>query len=1131
MPRTPILKTSQLISNPNTPLPNPAVLCSGVKLAPLVSILIRSMDRGSLPDALTSVGAQTYQSIEVILVNAKGVGHKDFQQWQSRFPIRFVNSSTRLDRSAAANRALENANGDYLIFLDDDDFIDSCHIESLVNALLNSPNCKAAYSGTRVTDATGTTLGVYDHSFSSMQLLVGNYLPIHAVLFSRDLVSAGCRFDSTLETYEDWDFWLQVSRHTSFVKTGKVSAAYRPFLGDSGMSKTEDRPLQRQRRSVVWQKWWRSWKVETLDLLAVGLEERLEKKESENIALTSEFALQHHSNAKLAEENAQRTHELVNLQTAIYREECKVVNLNQTIAEIHAALTHKVAVLEIQQQQIDILNKNIALTSEFALQHHSNAKLDEENAQRTHELANLQTTLNKEECKVVNLNQTIAKIHTALTQKEAVLEIQQQQIDMLNTQLREILTSSSWRMSAPIRRIGSVTKATRRKIRAVGLLISSTWSDLRRESLTKQLQKAYEFMRHEGWAGVKLLLTHKTPEASHPVSHPRSPEVMAYALVPSSALKPERHGFQLLDSIDSDQYNYFFIDVFDTAVIRLFEKPVDIFKYVGCITHSFNFEKKRIQKERDARTSGNARKDIRLVDIYKNFLAAIPEIEIETEFKFCIAHPETHAFYRKIIAKGKKVYFVSDMYLSKDTLTSILNKNGYTQYEDIYVSSEDDYIKGDGSRFLWLQKKHPDSVDAAIHIGDNHISDWVQPIKNGYSAFKFTQSIEFYEHDDFIFTKTPHLLAHNSLGTSFILGMFRYWKASYLDKSPGYWKQFGFLYGGALVSAFCGFLNQRIRTAGLSTSRIFFLARDGEIMEKVYKLLFPEHEAAYLLASRRCMSFPSLTESNLTDDNETLKLFTTPIGIADANDLMDRFGYEDLHELKTAFDELESGQRLHSESDILKSIIDNKDSILSKANSERQMLMGYLESMHFFEDSDIVIADVGWGGSIQNALAKLLTQAEKFDNRLHGMYLGVGDNASHKEQKTGFLFQGNNSAFIDFLNLIELITSSPSDSVMRVTKVDEQYIPVSPDKNSDELNRQSISKDIQSGILEFAEILKARNIGNLDFLQPDDFTVLFESLQLHPSEEDVRQLEGVKHAMTLGNNFAQNVLYQKKITI
>lgn len=1039
------------------------------------------MDRDSLPDALTSVGAQTYQFIEIILVNAKGVGHKDFQQWQSRFPIRFVNSSTRLDRSSAANRALENANGDYLIFLDDDDFIDACHIESLVNALLNSPNCKAAYSGTRVTDATGTTLGVYDHPFSSMQLLVGNYLPIHAVLFSRDLVSAGCRFDSTLETYEDWDFWLQVSLHTSFVKTGKVSAAYRPFLGDSGMSKTEDRPLQRQRRSVVWQKWWRSWKVETLDLLAIGLEERLEKKESENIALTSELGLQHDSNAKLAEENAQRTH-----------------------------------------------NENIALTSELGLQHHSNAKLAEENAQRIHELANLQTTLYREECKVVNLNQTIAEINASWTHNEAVLEIQQRQIDMLNTQIREILTSSSWRMSAPIRHIGSVAKAIHRKIRAIGLLISSTWSDLRRESLTKQLQKAYEFMRHEGWAGVKLLLTHKTPEASNPVSHPRSPEVTAYALVPSSALKPERHGFQLLDSIDIDQYDYFFIDVFDTAVIRLFEKPVDIFKYIGYVTHSVNFENRRIQQERDARTSGNARKDIRLVDIYKNFLAAMPEIEIETEFKFCIAHPETNAFYRKIIAKGKKVYFVSDMYLSKDTLAAILNKNGYTPYEDIYVSSEDDYIKGDGSRFLWLQEKHPDSVDAAIHIGDNHISDWVQPIKNGYSAFKFTQSIEFYEHDDFIFTKIPSLLAHNSLGTSFILGMFRYWKSSYLDTSPRYWKQFGFLYGGALVSAFCGFLNQRIRTAGLSTSRIFFLARDGEIMEKVYKLLFPEHEAAYLLASRRCMSFPSLTESNLTDDNETLKLFTTPIGIVDANDLMDRFGYEDLHELKTAFDELESGQRLHSEADILRSIIDNKDSILSKARSERQMLMGYLESMHFFEDSDIVIADVGWGGSIQNALAKLLSQEEKFDNRLHGMYLGVGDNASHKEQKTGFLFQGNNSAFIDFLNLIELITSSPSDSVMRVTKVDEKYIPVSPGKNPDELNRQSISKDIQSGILEFAEILKARNIGNLDFLQPDDFTVLFESLQLHPSEEDVRQLEGVKHAMTLGNNFAENVLYKKK---
>lgn len=1013
--------------------------------SPLVSVLIRSMDRASLSDALTSVAAQTYPSIEVVLVNAKGDGHSDVGQWCGRFPIRFVGTAGGLGRSAAANLGLEQAHGTYLMFLDDDDLIDAEHIASLASILAESPHFKAAFSGTRVVDATGATLGVYDQDFSGAQLLIGNLLPIHSVLFSRELVMAGCRFDVTLETYEDWDFWLQVSQLTDFAKTGKVTAAYRSFLGDSGMAHPEHRPLQRQRRSVVWRKWWPFWSVDNLDRLALDLEQKQEEKERENAELRSAVGLQFDKNEQLQ-----------------------------------------------------------------------------------HDVAALQQSLDEQVQQVSSLGLKVAVLDVSLAERDRELTLRDMQIRTLNASIQEMLSSTSWRLSAPIRHVGHWMGVLRRKVSAVKLLARLTWQFLRRDSIGNQVGDAYRFVRQKGWPGIKQRLARRaasTPSTLSPLSF--NSLVATNGLQPSEAVRVERNDYLPLASIDVDKYAYFFFDVFDTAVIRLLEKPVDIFKYIGCMAGANDFENQRVNQERKAREVNRSHKDIKLTEIYRGFKGADLKREIDAELKFCIAHPETLAFYSDLVAKGKKIYFVSDMYLDRETIGKILSKNGFNIYEEIFVSSEDDLIKGDGSRFAWLKNTVPDSVGTTIHIGDNHVSDWVQPRQHGYDAFHFLESIEFYRHDSFLFSKAPYLIEENSLGISFILGMFKYWKSGFLQEKPGYWKQFGFFYGGALVCAFCEFVNRTILNANLSTSRVFFLARDGDIMSQVYRLLHSEYEPVYLLASRRCMSLPALSTFSPADDGDALKLFTTPVGVAGVNDLMERFGYEDLHDLRDALIDLESRGLLHSELEIQQCVIDNKDSILSKADAERHTLLRYLDVMHFFEDTDIVIADVGWGGSIQNALMKLLKQSGKGPRNLHGIYLGVGDQVAHEEFKTGFLFQGDRSRFAEFLNLIELLTSSPRDGVVRVEEVDGAYVSVTGRKNADESKRQIIAAEIQAGILEFAQIVRDRKIGDLSFLKPRDFEALFGALQVHPSEEDVEQLGGVKHAMTLGSHFGDHVLNKK----
>jgi Predicted hydrolase (HAD superfamily) len=264
----------------------------------------------------------------------------------------------------------------------------------------------------------------------------------------------------------------------------------------------------------------------------------------------------------------------------------------------------------------------------------------------------------------------------------------------------------------------------------------------------------------------------------------------------------------------------FFLYVFDTAILRLFLKPVDLFKYIEFVTNYHGFHDLRMASEIKARKLSSRRKDINIVEIYKSLPFGKIETEIQAELKFCVTNPEIFSLYSRAIAENKKVYFVSDIYLDKETIANILEKSEYSIYEEIFVSSEDDLIKGDGSRFQWLKTAIPESVGTAIHIGDNPVADFYQPKNHGFDAIRYIDNISYFRCDDFLFSKIDFLQSKNSLGLSFVIANFRYWKSRFKE-SPTYWRQFGFLYGGALVVAFCNFINNYLFKNNISCKKYF----------------------------------------------------------------------------------------------------------------------------------------------------------------------------------------------------------------------------------------------------------------------------------------------------------------------
>ena len=292
---------------------------------PLVSIIIRSMDRSTLADALDSVASQTYPNIEVVLVNAKGADHREVGERCGHFPIRMVGSGEQLDRSRAANAGLDEATGEYLIFLDDDDLFFSEHIAVLVNALQNQNHCRCAYVGVRVEHYQEGVLRTTDQlnqPFHWPKLWGRNYIPIHAVLFERSLLNDGCRFDERLAVYEDWDFWVQMTQHTDFVHIDRVTACYRNY-GHSGFGLETDQIFIRKAKGIYFNKWKSIWSGEQMSELIESRETLLEH-------------LQNQLHAQQAE-------------CSEYRQ--AVTEHRQTITEHEQAITqHKQTITEYQQE-------------------------------------------------------------------------------------------------------------------------------------------------------------------------------------------------------------------------------------------------------------------------------------------------------------------------------------------------------------------------------------------------------------------------------------------------------------------------------------------------------------------------------------------------------------------------------------------------------------------------------------------------------------------------------------------------------------------------------------------------------------------------------------------------------------
>lgn len=224
---------------------------------PRISVLIRTRDRQRLlAEALESLVSQGYPSLQAVVVNDGGEGIDDtLKSFNGRLEITAIDLQPGRGRSAAANAAIEAADGEWLLILDDDD-------RYLPNAL--SRLAEAATSPDTV--YYGNVLAYrYDEEgerqlerrfgapFDRDLMYFENQIPFIGCLMPTAKVREAGGIDESLECFEDWDLYLRLAADCPFVHVDGDVAEYRIF-GSSFISGKGGVELQREGLRRIYEK-------------------------------------------------------------------------------------------------------------------------------------------------------------------------------------------------------------------------------------------------------------------------------------------------------------------------------------------------------------------------------------------------------------------------------------------------------------------------------------------------------------------------------------------------------------------------------------------------------------------------------------------------------------------------------------------------------------------------------------------------------------------------------------------------------------------------------------------------------------------------------------------------------------
>jgi glycosyltransferase involved in cell wall biosynthesis len=204
---------------------------------PTVSVVIPAYNaEQTILETIESVLGQSFKDFELIVINDGSTDKTlDLLSLLKHFQLK-VFSYSNGGLPVARNRGIAHSSGKYIAFLDADDLWTSDKLELQVSALENCPEAGVAYSWTCNMSADGDTfypgISVLYTGNVYSELLIENFIASGSnCLIRREAIDTVGEFDSSLKSYEDWDYWLRLALKWPFIVVPKYQVLYRQSSG------------------------------------------------------------------------------------------------------------------------------------------------------------------------------------------------------------------------------------------------------------------------------------------------------------------------------------------------------------------------------------------------------------------------------------------------------------------------------------------------------------------------------------------------------------------------------------------------------------------------------------------------------------------------------------------------------------------------------------------------------------------------------------------------------------------------------------------------------------------------------------------------------------------------------------
>ncbi|MCP3387304.1 hypothetical protein NLM27_00725 [Bradyrhizobium sp. CCGB12] len=451
-------------------------------------------------------------------------------------------------------------------------------------------------------------------------------------------------------------------------------------------------------------------------------------------------------------------------------------------------------------------------------------------------------------------------------------------------------------------------------------------------------------------------------------------------------------------------------DVFDTFLLRACTTPDGVFERTyelldisrSCPNVSSSFVQHRIQAESRARRTAKEKRgasEVHIAEIYSYFpfrlfglsrgnLSDLVEAEFAAELELCRANPDMIRQYLDMKRAGNRVGFISDTYWDSDWLGRLLRAchPGLT-WDFLYASCDHGSSKSETLFATYLSEQDIDAA-TSFHVGDNDKADIEGAKRHGirprYYPQATAQLASTFQRETALFellcTGTPSRLDHGARTLRRVVA------ARSVERSPAF--HLGLTVLGPVMTAFDAFVARRcedVEGDGRQVA-IGFLGRDGFLSHRIWQDLHGG-TASYLEINRRVSLIAS------ADTMQPLLDLLGKVLKIDAPTFYDMLKI--MPPKVAAFfafcpGGIASGEEL---AEALPGLMDPAE-IVALAAGLRARLLAYLRhAVPGFDDcTDLVLADLGYSGSVQKALRRVF-DLEGISIRLHGAYLMSLDDA------------------------------------------------------------------------------------------------------------------------------------------